>query len=84
MISIANDDYETIVEVRRTGLSELSSAIFEKDLLVTKILDLLQDFNWDEFSIVFCGGTSLSKGYKLIARMSEEDERLVRRLYWAW
>lgn len=49
MISIANDDYETIVEVRRAGLSELPSAIFEKDLLVTKILDLLQAFNWDEF-----------------------------------
>lgn len=72
MISIANDDYETIVEVRRAGLSELHPAIFEKDLLITKILDLLQGFNWDEFSIVFCGGTSLSKGYKLIARMSED------------
>lgn len=72
MISIANDDYEIIVEVVRTGLSELRPAIFEKDLLITKTLGLLQDFNWGKFSIVFCGGTSLSKGYKLIDRMSED------------
>ncbi|WP_152535145.1 nucleotidyl transferase AbiEii/AbiGii toxin family protein [Candidatus Synechococcus spongiarum] len=72
MISITNDDYEMIVEVSRTGLSELRPAILEKDLLITKTLGLLQDFNWEKFSIVFCGGTSLSKGYKLIDRMSED------------
>lgn len=73
MISIANDDHEIIIEVCRAGLSEIHlPAIFEKDLLVTKTLGLLQDFNWDEFSIVFCGGTSLSKGHKLIDRMSED------------
>ena len=72
MISITNHHYEMIVEVGRAGLSELHPAIFEKDLLITKTLDLLQNFNWDEFSIVFCGGTSLSKGYRLIDRMSED------------
>jgi len=72
VISITDDDYETIVEVGRTGLTRLPAAIFEKDLLVTKTLGLVQDFNWDKFSIVFCGGTSLSKGYELIERMSED------------
>ncbi|MXW41372.1 MAG: nucleotidyl transferase AbiEii/AbiGii toxin family protein [Synechococcus sp. SB0668_bin_15] len=72
LISIANHDYETIIEVGRARLSVLRPAVFEKDLLITKALGLLQDFNWREFSIVFCGGTSLSKGYKLIDRMSED------------
>ena len=61
-----------IVEVGRARLSVLRPAVFEKDLLITKTLGLLQDFNWGEFSIVFCGGTSLSKGYTLIDRMSED------------
>ena len=61
-----------IVEVGRARLSGLPPTVFEKDLLITKTLDLLQDFNWGEFSIIFCGGTSLSKGYKLINRMSED------------
>lgn len=77
MISIDNDDYQTIFQVDRTRLSEtplteIDPAIFEKDLLIIKTLALLQNFNWDEFSIVFCGGTSLSKGHRLIRRMSED------------
>ena len=70
--AISDGDYDAIAEVDRLGLSELSAAIFEKDLLITRVLGLLNTFNWDQFSIVFCGGTSLSKGHKLIQRMSED------------
>ena len=71
--AISDGDYDAIAEVDRLGLSELSAAIFEKDLLITQVLDLLKTFNnWGQFSIVFCGGTSLSKGHKLIQRMSED------------
>ena len=78
MISITEDGYESILEVRRAGLIELDSSILEKDLLVTNILDILQGFNWGKFSIVFCGGTSLSKGYGLIKRMSEDIDFKVK------
>ena len=52
MITITNNDYEAIIEVRRTGLSQLRPAVFEKDLLITKILSLLKDFDRGEFSTV--------------------------------
>lgn len=77
MISITENDYEAILDVRREGLmSGLRLAILEKDVLIAQVLGLLQHFNWDEFAIVFCGGTSLSKGYRLIDRMSEDVDRL--------
>ena len=74
MISITENDYEDILDVRREGsmIGRLDPSILEKDVLITQVLGLLQRFNWDEFSIVFCGGTSLSKGYRLIDRMSED------------
>ena len=73
MISITENDYEAILDVRREGLmSGLRLAILEKDVLIAQVLGLLKRFNWDEFAIVFCGGTSLSKGYRLIDRMSED------------
>ena len=70
--AISDGDYDAIAEVDRLGLSKLPPAIFEKDLLITQVLGLLNTFNWGQFSIVFCGGTSLSKGHKLIQRMSED------------
>ena len=70
--AISDGHYAAIAEVDRLGLSKLPPAIFEKDLLITRILGLLKTFNWGQFPIVFCGGTALSKGHKLIQRMSED------------
>ena len=64
MISISDDEYACLEEVRLQGLSRLRPEIFEKDLMITKVLRLLKNFDWGEFAIVFCGGTCLSKGYK--------------------
>lgn len=72
MISISDDEYACLEEVRLQGLSRLRPEIFEKDLMITKVLRLLKIFDWGEFAIVFCGGTCLSKGYNLIERMSED------------
>ena len=72
MISISDDDNRRILEVTQLGYSRLPPAILEKDLLIVKILGLLEAFNWGESIAVFCGGTSLSKGYGLIERMSED------------
>ncbi len=49
-----------------TGLEE---SIIEKDYYVTMILRLLVDLNP---SVVFKGGTSLSKAYHIIDRFSED------------
>ena len=78
MICISDDEYACLEEVRLQGLSRLRPEIFEKDLMITKVLGLLKIFDWGEFAIVFCGGTCLSKGYNLIERMSEDvDFRII-------
>lgn len=72
--------YRAIDELSWRGLSNLHPAILEKDFMVTKVLGLLANLNWANypFTPVFCGGTALAKGHKLIQRMSEDiDFRLV-------
>jgi len=67
-----------VEEALRLGLTDLAASILEKDLLITEVLGLLASFDWGEVQPVFCGGTSLSKGYGLIQRMSEDiDFKLI-------
>lgn len=72
MASISDNDYHRILEVDQLGYGTLPPTILEKDLLIVKTLGLLQAFDWGECVAVFCGGTSLSKGYGLIEQMSED------------
>ena len=74
MIKLLNRNIDEINEVveatsRKSGLA---SSIVEKDLWVCYILDYL--FNRCEYKdyFEFKGGTSLSKAYNLIDRMSED------------
>lgn len=74
MINLLNRSIEEITEVieatsRKSGLA---SSIVEKDLWVCYILDYL--FNRCDYKdyFEFKGGTSLSKAYDLIDRMSED------------
>jgi predicted nucleotidyltransferase component of viral defense system len=50
----------------------LTAAILEKDVHVTEALHALSVLDHPHVSFVFCGGTSLSKAYGLIERMSED------------
>ena len=53
----------------------ISAAIVEKDYWVTQALRILaRDFAED---FIFKGGTSLSKGYRLVERFSEDIDVLV-------
>jgi len=84
MKTISQEELDAVAEVDQRGLSVLSPSILEKDLLITDVLALLADFDWDEIQPVFCGGTSLSKGYALIERMSEDiDFKLVLPVSWS-
>lgn len=49
---------------------DLRPAIIEKDYYVTEVLRVLADTAGDK--IIFKGGTSLSKGWNLIQRFSED------------
>lgn len=50
----------------------LTAAILEKDVHVTEALHALSVLEHPHVSFVFCGGTSLSKAYSIIERMSED------------
>lgn len=50
----------------------LTASILEKDVHVTDALQALMSMQFPGTRLVFCGGTSLSKAYRLIERMSED------------
>ncbi|HAT9712911.1 TPA: nucleotidyl transferase AbiEii/AbiGii toxin family protein [Legionella pneumophila subsp. pneumophila] len=66
-------------QIRQTAiLLGLPSEFIRKDYFVTKAIRLLVDIQNDYFGLVFQGGTSLSKGYGIISRLSEDiDFRVV-------
>jgi len=50
----------------------LSPSYIEKDWYIVQILALLSKLRHEKFSLIFAGGTALSKAHKLISRMSED------------
>ena len=78
MRTISPAQLGAVVEADQRGLCELDPSILEKDLLITEVLGLLTEFDWGDVKPVFCGGTSLSKGHRVLERMSEDvDFKLV-------
>lgn len=71
LLEISDDELDLVIQNTSDKLN-LSKAIVEKDLWVCVILKyLFSEFKYRD-SIVFKGGTSLSKVYKLIERFSED------------
>lgn len=66
------EDIQTLIAVTSESLGLLNPSVIEKDLYVTKALHALASLHNPYFSLIFAGGTSLSKGYHLIKRMSED------------
>ena len=66
-------------QIRKTAIYlGLSSDFIRKDYFVTKAIRLLVGIQNDYFGLVFQGGTSLSKGYGVINRLSEDiDFRVI-------
>jgi len=66
-------------ELRKTAIQLAIPADFvRKDYYVTKVIHALANVEDDYFALVFQGGTSLSKGYQAIRRMSEDvDFRVI-------
>ncbi|HEV2613554.1 MAG TPA: nucleotidyl transferase AbiEii/AbiGii toxin family protein [Gammaproteobacteria bacterium] len=50
----------------------LPISVIEKDYYVTQVIHALSDTENDYFRLIFCGGTSLAKAYKIVKRMSED------------
>ena len=50
----------------------IDSVFLEKDWHVSNAIKAISEFENDIFEPIFCGGTSLLKGYKIIKRFSED------------
>lgn len=71
LLELSSEELELVIQNTADKLN-MSKAIVEKDLWVCVILNyLFSKFKYRE-SIVFKGGTSLSKVYQLIERFSED------------
>lgn len=81
MKRLADSQIELIDAFAAEGsLAEITPALLEKDIHVTDALRCVMQLEHPELALIFCGGTSLSKAYGLIERMSEDvDLKVVRR-----
>lgn len=70
-LSLKQEDQLAAIQLV-SGKRKISPVIIEKDLWVTYLLDKLFHFSQFKDSFVFKGGTSLSKGYGIIQRFSED------------
>ena len=67
----------------KTFINEVSTAkgileaFIEKDYYVVELIKIIAGFQTDTFNVTFLGGTSLSKGYGIINRFSEDIDFMV-------
>ncbi len=72
MKTITALERELILDATGEGLTPLPAGVLEKDLLITDILSSIASAEWNGLTLIFCGGTCLSKAHHLIKRMSED------------
>lgn len=72
MRTITDRELEQITDLSAGGATPLPESVIEKDLLITEVLDATAQADFGGVQFVFCGGTCLSKSYRLIERMSED------------
>lgn len=64
--------------IQETSLSTgINPAYIEKDYYVVELLKVIASFQSENFNVVFSGGTSLSKGFQIIKRFSEDIDFMV-------
>lgn len=72
MKTITDLELNLAQDLRHEGATILPLRVLEKDILITEVLEIFSGISDDDVSVVFCGGTCLSKAYRLIDRMSED------------
>ncbi|MBR5964585.1 MAG: nucleotidyl transferase AbiEii/AbiGii toxin family protein [Treponema sp.] len=64
--------------IQETSLAiDINPAYIEKDYYIVELLKIIAGFQTDSFDVIFTGGTSLSKGFKIINRFSEDIDFMV-------
>lgn len=72
MKTITDRELDLVKDLRHEGATNLPFGVLEKDVLITEVLESFSEMSDSGISVVFCGGTCLSKAYRLIDRMSED------------
>lgn len=72
MKTITQNERDLILALVGEGLTTLPAGALEKDILITDLLRLLQQWSLSPCTLILFGGTSLTKGYRVIERMSED------------
>ena len=60
--------------VAEASIGDITAGLLEKDEHLTAALQAVFGLSFQHASLVFCGGTSLSKAHSLIERMSEDAD----------
>ena len=60
--------------VAEADIGNISAGLLEKDEHLTAALQAVFELRFEHATLVFCGGTSLSKAHGLIERMSEDAD----------
>lgn len=69
-------DRQTLIDL--AAALNTDPAFLEKDYYVCHVIKALAEFNHEQLEAIFCGGTSLLHGYKIINRFSEDvDFRII-------
>ncbi|WP_349811163.1 nucleotidyl transferase AbiEii/AbiGii toxin family protein [Xanthomonas dyei] len=74
MKKLAKDRQEFIESIAAEHSSQISASLLEKDEHLSDALDAIFKKSRPDLKLVFCGGSSLSKGHGLIERMSEDAD----------
>ena len=72
MYRISNEHSDLVADVVSQNLSPFREEILEKDLVISKILELVSTLHTDPIGLSFGGGTSLVKARGLMDRLSED------------
>ena len=60
------------------SIKGISESFVEKDWYVTQVIKTVSEITYQDFQIIFTGGTALSKAHNLILRFSEDvDFRVI-------
>ena len=79
MLMLDEDNLSELAQATSIKLN-ISQFAVEKDFHVTKVIQTLTQTDDNYYSLVFQGGTSLSKGYQVIQRLSEDvDFRIIEK-----
>jgi predicted nucleotidyltransferase component of viral defense system len=73
MRTLTSEQAEMIRDVIDAKLTTMPESALEKDIHLTEVLHALTSLPL-ELNLVFCGGTSLSKCFQAISRMSEDAD----------